>query len=239
MSQAGIHIGITMYPPNAENDYYLPTAYVKSIRNAGGIPILLPAGETNLAAVTDLLDGILLPGGGDIMPQLYGGSDHEAVYGIDRDRDNWEISLAKSAIARQIPLLGICRGLQVVNVAFGGSLYLHLPDQFSDRLPHRAEQPISCTQHPVIISSPSRLQQALQVSETTVTSWHHQAINRPAPDWQIVARAADGVIEAIEHKHHPWAVAVQWPELSPECEAQQSLFKAFVRAAKEVSAKKP
>ncbi len=222
-----------MYPPNAENEYYLPTAYVKSIRNAGGVPILLPAGETNLAAIVELLDGILLPGGGDIMPQLYGSANHEAVYGISPDRDSWEISLAKAAIANQIPLLGICRGLQVVNVAFGGNLHLHLPDQFSDRLPHRSELPIGCTQHSVKISSPSRLQQALQVSETTVTSWHHQAIDQPATDWQVVAIAEDGVIEAIEHKNHPWAVAVQWhPELSPECEAQQSLFKAFVQAAR-------
>jgi putative glutamine amidotransferase len=234
MARAGTHIGISMYPPNAENEYYLPTAYVKSIRNAGGVPILLPAGETNLESIIETIDGILLPGGGDIIPQIYGGVNHDSVYGLNEDRDYWEINLARAAMEKQIPILGICRGLQIINVAFGGNLHVHLPDQFSDRQ-HRSEFPTGCTQHPVQISSPSKLEAALQVSETIVTSWHHQAINRPAPDWQVVAIADDGVIEAIEHQEHPWAVAVQWhPELSPNCMAQQSLFKAFIQATRAI-----
>ncbi|MDX1977800.1 MAG: gamma-glutamyl-gamma-aminobutyrate hydrolase family protein [Pseudanabaenaceae cyanobacterium bins.68] len=228
-----IKIGISMYPVNEANEYYLPSAYVKSVRAAGGTPILLPAGESDLEGVMQVLDGLLLPGGGDIMPEIYGGSNHSAIYGVSAERDSWEISLAQAAIARQMPLLGICRGLQVINVAFGGNLYLHLPDHFGE-LCHRLEEPTGCTQHQVEITRPSKLAQALGVAQTLVTSWHHQAIDLAAPAWQVVAVAEDGVIEAIEHSSHPWAVAVQWhPELSPDCAAQASLFKSFIQAATE------
>lgn len=221
-----------MYPVNEANEYYLPSAYVKSVRAAGGIPILLPAGETELEEVLEILDGLLLPGGGDIMPAIYGGNDHGAIYGVNAERDSWEISLAQAAIANSLPLLGICRGLQVINVAFGGNLYLHLPDHF-DQLCHRVEEPMGCTQHHVEILNPSKLGQALGVTQTLVTSWHHQAIDLTAPAWQVVAVAEDGVIEAIEHQDHPWAVAVQWhPELSPDCAAQKSLFQSFIQAAR-------
>jgi putative glutamine amidotransferase len=158
--------------------------------------------------------------------------NHESIYGIDADRDQFELDLAIAALAKNIPTLGICRGLQVLNVAHGGTLIAHVPAHFGESVVHRLEEPTGCTQHQVLIKPNSLLHQALQVTETIITSWHHQAIAQVPKDWQVVATATDGVIEAIEHCQHPWAVAVQWhPELSPKSVSQQSLFRAFITAA--------
>jgi putative glutamine amidotransferase len=221
-----------MYPKNAAGEYYLPSAYIDAVRASGGVPILIPAGESNLSALLEILDGILLAGGGDIDPQIYGGRNHESVYGIDANRDRFELDLAIAALAQKIPTLGICRGLQVLNVAHGGTLIPHIPAHYGESVIHRLEAPIGCTQHQVLIEPNSLLHQALQVTETTITSWHHQAIAQVPSGWKVAATAPDGVIEAIEHSQHPWAVAVQWhPELSPNSVSQQSLFRAFIAAA--------
>jgi len=233
-------IGITMYGKNAAGDYSLQSAYVLAIRKAGGIPLLLPPGELHPQILLAKIDGLILAGGGDIEPDIYNGELHEAVYAVDPERDCFEIELAKLALSQNMPILGICRGLQVLNVVEGGNLVAHVPDQFGTAIAHRHESDKSLeskgTVHEVAVKPYSKVAIALgllAVTTTEVTSWHHQAVLNVAPNWQIVAEAPDGVIEAIEHKTHPWAIAVQWhPELASNDLRQQGLFQALVQAAK-------
>jgi putative glutamine amidotransferase len=227
-------IGITMYGKNEEGEYSLQSAYITAIRDAGGIPLLLPPGEQNPHLLLSKLDGIIFAGGGDIEPQIYNGEHHPAVYAVDPERDRFEISLAKLALSQNVPILGICRGLQVLNVADGGDLVAHVPDRFGTDIAHRHdhESETKGTLHLVEVTSDTKLAIALGVSTAEVTSWHHQAILNVAPNWEIVAKAPDGVVEAIEHKHHPWAIAVQWhPEMASNDVAQQGLFQGLVAAA--------
>lgn len=224
-------IGITMYGKNPEGDYSLQSSYVNSIRAAGGIPILLPPGDANPQIILTKLDGLVLAGGGDIEPQIYNGKPHETVYAVDPERDRFEIALAQLALAQDLPVLGICRGLQVLNVVSGGDLVPHVPDYFGAEIAHRNEIEQKSTRHTVAVMANSKLAIALGVTSPEVTSWHHQAIGTVAPNWQVVATAPDGVIEAIEHTEHPWAIAVQWhPEMVSDDPVQPRLFQALVKA---------
>jgi putative glutamine amidotransferase len=132
-------IGITTYGRDENKRFHLPAAYVDAVRRAGGLPILIPPGEPDLDQLLPLLDGIILPGGGDVEPALYQGKKHETIYNLDPERDNSEIELARKLIDQDLPLLGICRGLQVINVALGGTLIEHLPDEVGEATaPRRA-----------------------------------------------------------------------------------------------------
>jgi putative glutamine amidotransferase len=180
----------------------------------------------------DRLDGLIFSGGGDIDPALYHSPGHPTVYLVDPERDTFELALAKAALMIDIPILGICRGMQVLNVATGGDLVLHVPDRYGDRLLHRLDHPRRPIEHTVQIEAGSRLAALVSAEDIDVVSWHHQAVQAIASDWQVVAHAADGLIEAMEHKQHPWMIAVQWhPELSPNDSVHQRLFQAFVTAA--------
>ncbi len=225
-------IGITMYGKNEAGDYCLQSAYIKAIRDAGGIPILLPPGELNPHLLLSKIDGLVLVGGGDIEPKIYNGDAHDSVYAVDPDRDRFEIDLAKLALDQNLPILGICRGLQVLNVVGGGNLVAHVPDLFGTAIAHRNDEDTKGTLHSVEVVAHSKVAIALGVTNTEVTSWHHQAALNVAPNWQVVATAPDGVVEAIEHKTHPWAIAVQWhPEMAVNDPMQQGLFQALVKAA--------
>ena len=226
-------IGLTTYGRNEKNAYTLPAEYIDAVRRAGGVPLLLPPGETNLAEVLPLLDGVILSGGGDIDPALYGGEQHPTIYMIDAERDTFEVELTKAVLAKQTPLLCICRGTQVLNVALGGTLIEHLPDVVGEDIPHRAP-PRLPTSHPVAVEPESRLAEVMGQMEVTTASWHHQAVRDLAPGLQVVAHAPDGTIEAVEMPNHPWLIAVQWhPELTAAKDtSQQRLFDALVEAAK-------
>ena len=225
-------IGITSYGRDDNNRFSLRAEYIEAIRRAGGIPILLPPGEPHWPELFQKLDGLLLAGGGDIDPALYGGVRHPAIYMVDPERDQVELALARNAVAAQLPTLGICRGSQVINVALGGTLIEHVPDEVGDFVPHRLV-PGQYARHPVTVAPSSLLATILGQMETVAASSHHQAIRQHAPPLQVVATAADGIIEAVEMKDHPWLIAVQWhPEITAaEDLAQQRLFDAFVRAA--------
>jgi putative glutamine amidotransferase len=225
-------IGITTYGRDENNRFYLRAEYIEAIRRAGGLPVLLPPGEPHWQELFQNLDGLLLAGGGDIDPALYGGVHHPAIYMIDPERDQVELALARNAVAAQLPTLGICRGSQVINVALGGTLIEHLPDIVGDAVPHRLV-PGQYARHPVTVKPDSRLSTILGQTETVAASSHHQAIRLHAPLLQVVASAADGIIEAVEMTDHPWLVAVQWhPEITAADDpAQQRLFDAFVKAA--------
>lgn len=224
-------IGITTYGRDDQDRFCLPAAYVDAVRRAGGVPVLLPPGEPHPERLLEVVDGLILAGGGDIDPAAYGGAPHPALYLVDAERDQFELRLARAAVDGHVPVLGICRGCQVLNVAWGGDLVVHLPE--GDEAPVRHRMPPRVpTDHPVRVEPTSRLASILGETEVWARSWHHQAVHRVVPPWRPVAWAPDGVVEAVESEEHPWAVGVQWhPELSPDSGPHRRLFEALVRAA--------
>ena len=229
-------IGITTYAPNERGRYTLPVEYVGAVRRAGGLPWLIAPGEPRWRELFLRLDALVLSGGGDVDPARYGGKDHREIYGVDRARDETEIALALAAVEAGKPLLPICRGCQVLNVALGGTLIEHLPDEVGNDVAHRAEGgPGTKAFHRVEIARGSRLASIVGAEECEPSSSHHQAIRALAPGLEIVARASDGTIEAVELRSHPFLVAVQWhPETTAEKDpGQQRLFDALVAAARD------
>ncbi|WP_204137005.1 gamma-glutamyl-gamma-aminobutyrate hydrolase family protein [Halomicronema sp. CCY15110] len=230
-------IGITSYGRNAMNEFRLYANYLEAVRLAGGVPVLLTPGEAHPEVLLDRLDGIIFSGGGDVSPACFGGDAHPMIYSLDEERDRFELDLAKQVLRSDIPTLGICRGLQVLNLASGGdNLIPHVPDVFTT-MPHRLEPPNVQTraqpvQHSVTITPDSYLAEIFESEQIPVVSWHHQAIKTPPPNWQLAAQAPDGLIEAIAYPQHPWLLAVQWhPEMSIHDGYQIKLFQAFVTAA--------
>lgn len=231
MSHAPL-IGLTTYGRGENNRYGLPAEYVDAVRRAGGIPVLMPPGGRAPNDWLESLDGLILSGGGDIDPARYGGSQHEALYNIDHERDAFEFALVEQALARRMPLLGICRGMQMLNVHLGGSLHEHVPDVYGETLAHRAP-PREPTPHPLRIAAGTRLASLLGREEVLAASWHHQAVKALGRGLVPVAYAPDGLVEALEWPEYPWLLAVQWhPELTAASDpGQQGLFDAFVAAA--------
>lgn len=209
-------IGITTYRREREGRerVSLPTAYVDAVRAVGGIAVLLAPGAQAPDQLLARLDGLVLSGGGDVDPRLSGATGHASVYGSCVERDQFEIGLAGAAMAQGVPTLAICRGLQIVNVARGGTLHAHLPDIVGGRVEHRASQREAAA-HPVQVDAGSKLAAQLDADAlASVPSWHHQAIDRLGAGLRPVAWAADGVIEAIEVEGAPALTAIQWhPEL--------------------------
>ena len=227
-------IGLTTYGRDDNNRFSLPAPYVDAVRRAGGVPLLLPPGESHQDELFDMLDGLILTGGGDLDPALYGGAAHPTIYMVDPERDRSEIALVKQSLASGLPTFGICRGSQVINVALGGTLVAHLPDRVGEAVPHRLP-PREPTAHPVKVESESRLAEMLSRTEFDAPSWHHQAVLRLASGLRAVAAAPDGTIEAVEMPGHPWLIGVQWhPELAADKEPlHQKLFNELVGAARE------
>jgi putative glutamine amidotransferase len=225
-------IGITTYAIDETNRFRIPRQYVDSVRQAGAIAVLIPPGEPSLDDLLSNIDGLLLAGGGDLDPTLYGAEPHESVYHVDTERDLSEIDLARRVVEKGFPTLAVCRGLQVLNVAFGGTLHVHLPDVVGDEIAHRLP-PREPTEHAISVDAGTRLAEILGDTRFSAASWHHQAIHRVAEPLRVTAYAPDGVIEAAELPGHPWLIGVQWhPELTAERdEIQRRLFNAFVAAA--------
>lgn len=232
-------IGITS--ENTENQYGQPAVlalrtYVREVIKAGGIPVIIPTETTGerLEALFMRLDGIILTGGDDIDPARYNGEAHPKIGIPDLVRDECEITLARLAVEKQKPILGICRGIQLLNVALGGDLYTHVEDQHPAKMKHDyyPEPPRDIISHPVIIAENSKLHKIIGEREIPVNSLHHQGIKTLARQLVASAHAPDGLIEAAEVRGHPFAIAVQWhPEWIPEQPTSQALFKAFIEAA--------
>lgn len=217
----------------------LMPAYLNAIVAAGGVPVMIPLGlsDGDLQEIIQQMDGILLPGGGDIEPSVYQGNGHPTVAGIDEDRDRVEFTVARTAVAKQKPLLAICRGLQVLNVALGGSLWedveLLMPQAMHHEFVH--SHPRNHLAHTVTMESDSLLARQLGGTETAVNSLHHQGIRRLADGLRATAVAPDGLIEGVEVIDHPYAVGVQWhPENLIHTETHMlGLFRGLVEAASE------
>lgn len=227
-------IGITTYHKDERGYIQLPAQYADAVRRAGGIPLLIQPGEPRMDELMTLLDAIILSGGGDVDPSLYSTGDHAQVYWVDQERDQFEIDLVKRTLEGDKPLLCICRGLQVLNVALGGTLIQHIPDVVADAIAHRVP-PRDPAHHPVALTPGSRLAEIIGQNEVTTASWHHQAIDSLAPGLRVVGRAPDGVIEAVEMPARPQMIAVQWhPELTAAADpGQQAIFNSFVQMSAE------
>jgi len=225
-------IGISSYGRAGQRQTFsLPCEYVDVVRLAGGVPIVLPAVEGEIPEALGAIAALILPGGGDVDPAHYGGVRHEANYGISPERDGFELALARAALARQdLPILCICRGMQLVNIALGGDLVSHIPDHFGEKVRHRHPE-LRPVEHPVNIEPASRLARILGATELSVHSVHHQAVGRLGKGLRAVAWSPDGVIEAVESELHPFLIGVQWhPELGAlGDERQRRLFEALVR----------
>ena len=223
-------IGITTYDINDENEYYISAFYVEGVRRAGGIPVLLPPGEARLDRLYRRLDGLILTGGGDIDPVEFQQEAHPTVSGVQPERDRLELTLARYALTDATPTLGICRGMQVLTVAAGGTLIQHLQDEVGDAVIHR--NPPQMVPHPVAIDRESRLASLMGRTEVTVPSWHHQAPAEAPEGWTVTAYAPDGIIEAMELRYLPYMIAVQWhPERALGDPEHFRLFQALVEAA--------
>ncbi|HEX6366203.1 MAG TPA: gamma-glutamyl-gamma-aminobutyrate hydrolase family protein [Agromyces sp.] len=211
----------------------IPHAYVAAIQEAGGAPVLFPSIDVHLddlARLLDLVDGLFLPGGRDLDAALYGSDAHPTNDPPLRVRDELEIALTRLARERGMPVLGACRGMQVINVALGGTLEQHLGDRL-DLTPHRAEYGRH-TSHPVSIAPGSLLSDITHELEFDISSHHHQGVDRLGEGLVASANAPDGVIEAIEATDGAFCLGVQWhPEerLDPEGIA---LIRAFIAAAR-------
>jgi len=211
----------------------LNQAYARAVAFAGGTPVLIPSlGAAHVSAVRPIfeaLDGLLLPGGADMQPSTYGAEPHPKLGGVDPPSDETELQLARWALAEQLPVLGICRGQQCLNVAAGGTLYQDILSEVPGALTHRVD-PRNAIAHEIEIEADSRLADLLGATHVSVNSLHHQAVRDVAPSFVVVARAPDGVIEGLERPDHPFAVSVQFhpEELVPGHEASERLLTRFI-----------
>ncbi len=212
--------------------------YLESIKRAGGEPRVLDPTADDCAAVVHDVHGVLLTGGPDVDPERYGEQPHTSVSAIDRQRDEFEVGLIRHLVAAQVPVLGICRGMQILNVALGGSLIQDLPSQGRGTIDHSKTTPLCAIAHEVWISPNSRLaslmpEKLAEADSCAVNSRHHQAVHHVADGFEVTATAPDGIIEAMEHRALPFCVAVQWhPENFWRTGEFRELFEGFVEVAR-------
>jgi putative glutamine amidotransferase len=203
----------------------LPASYSRAVVRAGGVPMILPpATEEAVETLLDGLHGLVVAGGADVDPETYGAVRDPKTGPARTERDGWEFALTRAALARNLPVLAICRGMQVLNVVLGGDLIQHLPDVVgSDE--HCPTVGVH-GRHPVTVAETSRLHGVLGAT-TSVPTYHHQAVDRLGAGLTAVAWAADGLVEAVEYADSDWVFGVQW---HPEVAEGEPLFEAFVQA---------
>lgn len=229
----GITCAYTKQSLNSEG-IYVHHDYHRAVIQAGGIPLILPAADqATLNAYFDLCDGFILSGGEDLDPAFFGEEHHPKLGFVYHDRDAAEFYLTQLLLEHKKPFLAICRGIQVLNVVCGGSLYQDIPSQLTTAHPHSQLTHRSNTFHPVMISENSKLYQIFQKTNLDVNSLHHQSVKALGKDLETVAVAADGIIEAVEVQNHPFGIGVQWhPESMASKDAlSQRLFQSFIQSA--------
>ncbi|HEU4346125.1 MAG TPA: gamma-glutamyl-gamma-aminobutyrate hydrolase family protein [Candidatus Binatia bacterium] len=215
----------------------LPQRYCRAIENAGGIPLVLPAvvSGSSLRRILQRLDGLLISGGNfDIHPAYYGEKPIEAVGEVKPKRTESELELARLAVARDLPLLGICGGAQALNVAMGGSLYQDISSEIPNAVEHQLSAKKATGGHRVDVKAGTRLHQILRRRTVEVNTTHHQAVKRLGKGLIVNATAPDGLIEGIESPVHSFVLGLQWhPEvLAPKIPEQRRIFSFFVAICK-------
>ena len=242
-------IGITPSPIEDQQPhglffrYALSSNYSEAVEAAGGIPIILPPQQGNIDEILDMVDGLLLSGGGDIRPDRYGdGSVHEKTYGIHDLRDELELQLARGAVERDLPVLCICRGIQVLNVALEGTLIQDIAGEYGTQIEHRQHEngiPSSEPSHEVRVECDSLLADVYEADTIQTNSFHHQALKDVSPELRTIATAPDGIIESVERPDSSWILGVQWhPEMMFKAhEEHLKPFNGLVKAAIEHHAK--
>jgi putative glutamine amidotransferase len=218
-------------PPNPE--MALGMTYVRAIEAADALPIVVPpVAHRDIAALIGRLDGLVLSGGPDLAPEAYGATPHVELGSTEPRLDTFEYTVAREALRLELPILGICRGAQTLNVARGGTLHQHLPDIVGDTIAHRQTVDGRVPTHPVAILPRSRLAAVFGATRLSVNSFHHQAVDRLGADLRACAWAPDGTVEAIEDWRRPFVLAVQWhAETLQGAPAQLPLFEELVRVA--------
>jgi putative glutamine amidotransferase len=226
-------VGVTSYVEQARFGAWdvpaalIPLSYVQAIERAGGRALVVPPTEDGVEDTLDALDGLLLSGGSDLDPSLYGANAHPETRQVRPERDAAEMALLRAALARDLPVLAVCRGGQVLNVARGGSLIQHLPETLGHEA-HR-ETPGVFSEHGVEVDPDSRLGGIVGAS-VEVKSHHHQGYGALGEGLRVVARAEDGTIEAVEDPERRFAVGVLW---HPEEGEDAALFEALVAEARD------
>lgn len=212
--------------------YAIRENYCAAVRRAGGLPILLPHDPDAAETYLDIIDGLLVTGGGfDVDPALFGAlSRHPTVKTKDR-RTAFELAATRAAVARDMPVLGICGGQQLLNVVLGGTLVQHIPDEVPGALPHRQPNPRDEPGHEVRILAGTLLRRVTGVERLAVNSAHHQAVKDAGPGLVIDAVAEDGIVEGIEDPRRHFCLGVQWHPEFELGEGDRRIFRAFVAAA--------
>lgn len=234
MNKPIIGIGADVLVTPGERDRaFVYVTYAEAVRRAGAIPVVLPPQPENAAQLMATLDGFLLAGGHDCDPALYGEECHPTVAAMDARRQANDLALAEAARAQRVPMLGICLGLQVMNIAAGGTLIQDIESQHDTDIQH-ASVPEDRARHDVIIEQGTHLASVLPAGEYNVNSSHHQAVRKVGQGLRVTAHAPDGIVEGIEDPQHPFYLGVQWHPEDMTGEASSSeLFGAFIEAARQ------
>ena len=228
-AQAGVH---------ARPAVFLYTSYVRALQLYGMAPVLITPAHSPAAidALLDVCAGLVLSGGEDVHPSRYGEEPSPALGSVEPRRDEMEFETLEQALRRELPVFGICRGLQVLNVHFGGTLYQDImTDREGEHVPHEQAGSWFERAHDATVAPDSLLHSIVDVEHLHINSFHHQAVKHLGEDLRVVARAEDGLVEAIEHRAYPWVLGVQWhPERNeastPATDPDRRLFAAFAGA---------
>jgi putative glutamine amidotransferase len=224
-------VGITTYVTPAKWSYWeldaalVPADYVRAVERAGGRAVLIPPSGDGVEETLDAVDGLIFSGGADLDPALYGQEAHPETFGVQEGRDRSELALLEGALARDMPVLAICRGSQVLNVARGGDLVQHLPDVVGDE--KHKHTPGTFSDHDVELEPGTKLAEVLG-ERAPVKSHHHQGFGRVGDGLRVAAHAEDGTVEAVEDPSHRFALGVLW---HPEAGEDMKLFEGLVAAA--------
>ncbi len=228
-------IGVTPLWDEERDSIWMLPGYVEGIRQAGGVPLILPftGDEEEIAGLADLCGGILFTGGQDVDPRIYGQEPLEGLNDCCGKRDALETVLLRAALEKDKAILGICRGIQLINAALGGTLYQDIPLQYPSELRHNQEAPYSLPVHRVEFPEDTPLRKLLGVGGMPVNSLHHQAVRKVAPGLEVMARASDGLVEGLYMPEKRFLWALQWhPEYSWQTDPNSlRIFEAFTAAA--------
>lgn len=231
-------IGLTPSHDTQTNDINMRPTYLNAVKAAGGIPLVLPLEieKSDLQDLVNLLDGFLFTGGPDIHPFLFGEETHSDCSNVSTKRDSLELMLLPMVMEQKKPILAVCRGIQLVNIGLGGTIYQDIPSQYPKDFPIAHKQPFYYTipSHTVTITPQTKLAEICRQPSIKVNSMHHQAVKDVAPGCIVSGVGPDGLIEAIEMPEYPFFIGVQWhPEyLCEQDQAAANLFSQFIKACR-------